>query len=64
MHIRILPGRCVGAGQCVLAAPALFDQRDDDGTVLVLDETPAPDQYDAARTALSVCPSGTLRLDP
>jgi ferredoxin len=51
--------RCVGAGQCVLAAPDVFDQ-DDDGIVTVLDEKPPPEQWAAARDAADVCPSGTI----
>jgi ferredoxin len=31
---------CVGAGQCALRAPAVFDQSEDDGTVVVLDAQP------------------------
>jgi ferredoxin len=64
MRIRVLRERCVGAGQCVLAAPRLFDQSDEDGTVVVLDETPSPEDEPAALAALGVCPSGTIRLDP
>lgn len=30
--------RCVGAGQCVLAAPGVFDQDEEDGLVRVLAE--------------------------
>jgi ferredoxin len=32
--------RCVGAGQCVLTEPTVFDQNEDDGTVIFL--IPAP----------------------
>ena len=38
--------RCVGAGQCVLTEPKLFDQSLDDGTVIVLDENPSPGGID------------------
>lgn len=53
--------RCVGAGQCVLAAPDLFDQ-DDDGTVTLLAE---PDRYtgDEAREAADLCPARAITLD-
>lgn len=64
MRIRVLRDRCIGAGQCVLSAPRLFDQSDDDGLVVVLDETPSPTDEPDAITALGVCPSGTIRLDP
>ncbi|MFH9733426.1 ferredoxin [Streptomyces sp. NPDC017260] len=54
--------RCVGAGQCVLAAPAVFDQDEDDGLVRVLAERPSSAQSDAVRRAVRACPSGALTL--
>ncbi|WP_250293313.1 ferredoxin [Streptomyces atroolivaceus] len=53
---------CVGAGQCVLAAPAVFDQAVDDGLVLVLDDTPPDSELSAVRDAVWACPSGALTL--
>jgi ferredoxin len=50
---------CIGAGLCVLAAGAVFDQ-DDDGIVVVLDERPA--DVAAAQEAVASCPSGALSL--
>jgi ferredoxin len=64
MRIRVLRERCVGAGQCVLSAPHLFDQSDEDGTVVVRNENVAPQDEAAARKAMGLCPSGTIRLDP
>lgn len=54
--------RCVGAGQCVLAAPAVFDQDEAEGLVLVLDQKPPASQADAVRAAVRACPSGALAL--
>ncbi|KOX46930.1 ferredoxin [Streptomyces ardesiacus] len=54
--------RCVGAGQCVLAAPAVFDQDDEEGLVLLLDGEPPAAQSDAVREAVWACPSGALAL--
>jgi ferredoxin len=54
--------RCVGAGQCVLTEPAVFDQSDEDGTVLVLVERPEGDQLAKAREAVHICPSQALSL--
>lgn len=55
-------GKCVGAGQCVLTEPALFDQSEEDGTVIVLDEHPDGELVEKARTAVHVCPSQALSL--
>ncbi|MER7012664.1 ferredoxin [Saccharopolyspora sp. NPDC000359] len=54
--------RCVGAGQCVLTAPARFDQDDEDGRVLVLAAEVDQDGVAAVREAVSVCPSQALSL--
>ncbi|WP_275460913.1 ferredoxin [Streptomyces noursei] len=60
MRITVDTGRCVGAGQCVLTAPDLFDQ-DDDGLVTVLDPTAGP-SAGAAREAAALCPSGAISV--
>ena len=44
--------RCVGAGQCVLSAPDVFDQSDEDGRVVIL-----PDP----RLREATVPNATLR---
>ncbi|MEV5701778.1 ferredoxin [Streptomyces anthocyanicus] len=54
--------RCVGAGQCVLAAPGVFDQDEEDGLVRVLAERPSAAESDAVREAVRACPSGALTL--
>lgn len=61
LRIELLADACVGAGQCVLAAPAVFDQ-DEDGVAVVLDEAPAHEEHDAVREAADLCPSSALRL--
>lgn len=52
---------CIGAGTCVLTAPAVFDQ-DDDGVVVVLAERPGGVDGEQARDAVALCPSGALRF--
>jgi ferredoxin len=50
---------CIGAGMCVVSAPAVFDQDDDDGLVVLLAE-PAESDVTAVREAIALCPSGAL----
>jgi ferredoxin len=62
MRIVADTSRCVGAGQCVLTEPAVFDQSEEDGTVIVLVEKPEDEQLERARQAVHICPSGALSL--
>jgi ferredoxin len=50
---------CVGAGNCVLTAPDLFDQ-DEDGIVVLLSPEPTAEQEKAVEVAVTRCPSGAL----
>jgi ferredoxin len=63
MRITIDEDKCCGAGQCVLAAPEVFAQRDDDGMVVVLDPTPPQDQSKAVKLAAQLCPALAIKLE-
>jgi ferredoxin len=54
--------RCRGAGLCALTAPEVFDQAEDDGTVVVLDPSPPPQLHVAVRHAAGLCPNAVIRL--
>lgn len=62
MKITVDTDKCVGGGQCVLAADDLFDQ-DDDGIVTLLEAAPAPDRLDDARAAARLCPASAIEVD-
>ncbi len=61
--MRIIADRdiCIGAGNCVFAAPEVFDQAND-GLVHVLDPSPAADLEPSVRDAVVRCPSGAISL--
>jgi ferredoxin len=54
--------KCCGAGNCVRLVPAVFDQREDDGIVTLLDSGPDPQLHDAVRGAADVCPCGAISV--
>jgi ferredoxin len=62
MHITIDETKCCGAGQCVLAAPDVFDQREDDGIVILLNADPPAEQYNQVREAAAVCPAALIEV--
>lgn len=54
---------CCGSGLCALGAGRVFDQREEDGTaVVLLDAAPAAEHHDAVRAAAAACPTGANRL--
>jgi ferredoxin len=62
MHVEVNVPKCVASGQCVVIAPEVFDQRDDDGMVVLLDDSPARGYHDGVREAALVCPAAAIRL--
>lgn len=63
MKITVYPDKCVGVGQCVVAAPTLFSQNDDDGQVIQLKQQPDVAEYAAARAAVRLCPASALAIE-
>ncbi|MDA0567189.1 (4Fe-4S)-binding protein [Streptomonospora sp. S1-112] len=61
--LRADPGVCAGAGQCVRAAPDLFDQ-DEDGLVVPLAATVPAEARERALAAADWCPSGAVAVVP
>ena len=49
MKVSVDADKCVAAGQCVLLAPEVFDQREEDD--------------DAVREAAMVCPASAIHLN-
>jgi ferredoxin len=63
MHVEADRDVCVGAGNCVLTAGAVFDQ-DDEGLVTVLDPDPPPERDGEVEQAVRMCPSGAITARP
>jgi ferredoxin len=53
---------CIGSGLCALRLPEVFDQSEDDGTVLLLRGEPDPDQEAVVLQVIEACPSRALRV--
>ena len=63
MRVIVDEDRCIGSGQCVLAVASVFDQRDDNGTVRLLDDTPPAESRDLVRQAAVLCPALAITVD-
>ncbi len=63
MKVVVDEHKCVGAGQCVWVAPAVFDQRPADGIVVLLEACPGPDDLPFVREAVHLCPARAIRIE-
>ncbi len=62
LRIEIDELRCCASGQCHLAAPTVFDQREEDGAVLLIDPTPNDSLRDAVLEAAQLCPCRVIQV--
>ena len=62
MKVTVDEEKCCSAGTCAMLAPELFDQRDEDGVVVLLNSEPSVDQQDDAREAADMCPARAIEL--
>ncbi|MCV7176927.1 ferredoxin [Mycolicibacterium sphagni] len=63
MKVTVDQDKCVSSGQCVLNASDVFDQRDEDGVVVLLAPSPPADQADNARRAAAACPAQAIYVE-
>ncbi|MEQ3553163.1 ferredoxin [Pseudonocardia nematodicida] len=62
MDVEVDQHACVGSGQCLLTAPEVFDQRDSDAIVELLDAHPPPAQHEKVRRAATGCPATAITV--
>lgn len=62
MHITVDYDLCEGHGQCILAAPDVFDLPDDAEQVELLDADPAEQQREAIVRAAAMCPAQAIQV--
>ena len=63
MKVTVDQAVCASSGNCVMHAPEVFDQRDDDGVVVLLNPNPAADQADGVRKAAAQCPALAIHIE-
>jgi ferredoxin len=63
MKVAVDQDKCVSSGQCVLNAGEVFDQRDDDGVVVLLNESPPFELAENTRHAAAACPALAIDIE-
>ncbi|MFI1760684.1 ferredoxin [Streptomyces sp. NPDC020800] len=63
MKVIVDQNKCVASGQCVLTAPEVFDQREEDGIVVLLAENPPERLADDVRQAAALCPAQAIWVE-
>ena len=63
MKVTVDQDICASSGNCVMNAPELFDQRDEDGVVILLNEHPSAEQTEGARRAAAACPAQAIYIE-
>ncbi|MET7425119.1 ferredoxin [Dactylosporangium sp. NPDC005555] len=62
MRVEVDTDKCIGSGVCALVAGDVFDQRDDDGVVILLAERPAEEHHDSVYEAATRCPAAVIEV--
>jgi ferredoxin len=62
MRVEVHTDFCIGSGVCALIAPEVFDQRDDDGVVVLLNEHPPERYHESVRDAATRCPAAVIEV--
>lgn len=62
MNIAVDRGLCMAAGNCALTAPSVFDQDEQEGLVVLLENTPDEDVREDVLDAVEMCPAQAIRV--
>ena len=63
MKVTVDKDKCIASGQCVLTAPDVFDQQEEDGIVVLLDPNPPADLAADVKQAAAVCPALAITVE-
>ena len=62
LRVRADRDKCVSSGQCVMTAPDVFDQDEDEGVVVVKNDTPPAELAADVRQAGMMCPAMAITV--
>lgn len=62
MQVHANRDMCVSSGQCVMTAPDVFDQDEDEGVVVLKTGSPSPELAPDIRRAAAMCPAMAISI--
>jgi ferredoxin len=62
MKVTVDQDTCIASGQCVLTTSEVFDQRDDDGIVVLVTPTPPDELSRDVHEAAALCPARAIQV--
>lgn len=63
MKVTVDQDTCASSGNCVMHAPGVFDQRDEDGVVVLLVGEPPAEHGEATHKAAASCPAQAIHVE-
>lgn len=63
MKVTVYQDICASSGNCVMHAPEVFDQREQDGVVVLLNESPPAEHAEATGKAAANCPALAIHIE-
>lgn len=63
MRVIASTDKCIASGSCVLTSPQVFEQRDEDGVVHILQEHPSLELLNCVKQAVGLCPALVFRIE-
>lgn len=63
MRVVVDQEKCCASGNCVMTAPQVFDQREQDGIVVLRQAHPPSGPGESARRAAARCPCEAIRIE-
>jgi ferredoxin len=63
MRVIVSTHKCIASGSCVLACPQVFEQRDEDGVVHIVNEHLSLDLLNRVRQAVELCPALVFHIE-
>jgi ferredoxin len=62
MRVIVDVEKCIASGSCVIADSDVFDQREEDGIVILLSDSPSAEHRDSVMNAARVCPAMAIAV--